>query len=178
MIGDTSTQKANPRQNGSLTASWTHYPQVKLVQSNTPWEYGHHLQTKYHGNADRPSKRMYRLRASSRTTWYTGSLLTTVGTHVRSHIHGQIEKAFKIVLLTPGLTWIIHGLNFDESWTIRTVYAGEKDVVSGDLTGTDRITKEFELQELVKILKDSNLTPPLPYSLEVDKEQRVEFQVS
>ena len=84
-------------------------------------------------------------------------------------IHRRIEKAFKIVLLTPGLTWIIHGLNFDESWTIRTVYAGEKDRPSGNVHGTGRVTEEFELQELVKILKDSNLTPPLPQFSTRDK---------
>ena len=42
-------------------------------------------------------------------------------------------------------------------------------MVSENLTGTDQVTEEFELQELVKMLKDSNLTPPLPQFSTRDK---------
>ena len=68
----------------------------------------------------------------------------------------KVDGAFKIALLDPGLTWVVHGVKFDEQWKIRTVYAGEAT------EGTDRVTEEFELQELVKKLRSSNLTPPLP----------------
>ena len=74
-------------------------------------------------------------------------------------IQDMVNKAFKITLLAPGLTWIVHGVAFDEGSTIRTVYAGEAE---SDVHGTDRVTEEYELQQLVKALKSSNITPPLP----------------
>ena len=78
-----------------------------------------------------------------------------------SEIQDMVERAFKITLLRPGLTWVVHGLTFDHSREplIRTVFAGEAE---RDVEGTDRVTEEFELKELVKHLKNSNLTPPLP----------------
>ena len=72
-------------------------------------------------------------------------------------LHRKVENAKKITLLSPGLTWIIHGINFSHATTIRTVYANT------------RVTPEFELEELVKTLKDSNLTPPLPQFSTRDK---------
>ena len=76
-------------------------------------------------------------------------------------VQAMVEEAFKITLLAPGLTWIVHGLTIDRSQEplIRTVFAGEAE---RDVEGTDRVTEEYELQELVKHLKNSNLTPPLP----------------
>ena len=83
----------------------------------------------------------------------------------------QVERSLKIALLAPGLVWVIHGLTFDKSWTIRTVYANMGNQVVSETedantepteVSSERITEEFELQNLVKILKDSNLTPPLP----------------
>ena len=61
-----------------------------------------------------------------------------------------VDDAMKITLLSPGLTWIIHGLDFTRKERIKTVHAGR------------RVTPDFDLEELMKHLKDSNLTPPLP----------------
>ena len=59
----------------------------------------------------------------------------------------QVDAALKLTLLAPGLTWLIHGIQM--RCQIKTVYANS------------RVTPEFELNELLKILKDSNMTPPL-----------------
>ena len=64
-------------------------------------------------------------------------------------IQQLVEQSMKITLLRPGLTWIIHGIDFTSKLPIRTVYASE------------RVTPDFELQELERILKDSNMTPPV-----------------
>ena len=76
-------------------------------------------------------------------------------------VQDMVEKAFKITLLGPGLTWVIHGLTFDHNGgpPIRTVFASEGE---SDVQGTNRVTEEFELEQLVQHLKSSNLTPPLP----------------
>jgi len=60
-----------------------------------------------------------------------------------------VDDAFKITLLSPGLTWIIHGLDFSKKERIKTVYTSK------------RVTPDFDLDELMKILKDSNMTPPV-----------------
>ena len=66
-------------------------------------------------------------------------------------VQKQVDEAMKITLLSPGLTWIIHGVDFSSKTKIRTVHASK------------RVTPDFELDDLVKHLKDSNLTPPLPH---------------
>ena len=63
----------------------------------------------------------------------------------------KLEDAFMITLLDPALTWVVHGIDFSKAkQTIRTVHANA------------RVTPEFELQELVRVLSSSNMTPPLP----------------
>ncbi len=64
-------------------------------------------------------------------------------------IQEKVNRAMKITLLSPGLTWIIYGVKFNSDRPIKTVHANE------------RTTPEFELTDLVKKLRDSNLTPPL-----------------
>ena len=71
---------------------------------------------------------------------------------VDQSVLSMVEKAMKLTLLSPGLTWIIHGIDFSsQKRHIQTVYAG------------DRVTPEFELSELLKKLRDSNPTPALPH---------------
>ena len=68
-------------------------------------------------------------------------------------VHTMVNQAMKLTLLSPGLTWVIHGVDFSgQRHTLQTVYAGEGDDV----------TPEIELAELVKTLRDSNPTPALP----------------
>ena len=82
-------------------------------------------------------------------------------------IQRLVEKSMKITLLRPGLTWIIHGIDFKSKLPIRTVYTSK------------RVTPEFELQELEKILKDSNMTPPVAefktqqYWIDTQRKERV-----
>ena len=56
----------------------------------------------------------------------------------------MVEKAFKITLLGPGLTW--DGLTFDHvgGSPIRTVFSFEAE---SDVQGTNRVTEEFDLQQ-------------------------------
>ena len=72
-------------------------------------------------------------------------------------IRRLVDNAMKITLLSPGLTWVIHGLNFAQKARIRTVYANHRVTRDGK-----RVTPDFELEELAKHLKNSNMTPPLP----------------
>ena len=66
-------------------------------------------------------------------------------------VKDMIDKSFLIALLDPGLTWVIHGIDFSKAkQPVRTVHQSV------------RVTPEFELQELVRVLKSSNMTPPLP----------------
>ncbi len=66
-------------------------------------------------------------------------------------VQRKVNDSFFISLLTPGLTWVVHGIDFSMvKQPIRTVHAN------------CRVTPEFELQELVRILSSSNTTPPLP----------------
>ena len=66
-------------------------------------------------------------------------------------IEALVNKSMKLTLLSPGLTWVIHGIDFSaQAKRIQTVYANTN------------VTPEYELAELVKKLKDSNLTPALP----------------
>ena len=68
-------------------------------------------------------------------------------------VHTMVNQAMKLTLLSPGLTWVIHGVDFSgQRHTLQTVYAGEGD----------NVTPEIELAELVKTLRDSNPTPALP----------------
>ena len=63
----------------------------------------------------------------------------------------MVEAAFKITLLAPGLTWIIHGVDFSKAQPpIRTVH------------NADRVTPDFDLVKLCKTLQESSMTPPLP----------------
>jgi len=80
---------------------------------------------------------------------------------VSPEVQDMVDKAFKITLLGPGLTWVIHGVNFDQDGgiPIRTVFAAEAEA---DVRGTDRVTEEYDLQQLMQHLKSSNFTPPLP----------------
>ena len=63
-------------------------------------------------------------------------------------IKAQVEKAQKICFLSPHLTWIIHGVDIVGQY--KNVYLN------------NRVTPEIELQQLMRNLKDSNMTPPLP----------------
>ena len=64
----------------------------------------------------------------------------------------MVDNTVKITLLRPGLTWIIHGVDFSaQSAVLKTVYAGNE---------VD--SPEYKLTELVKKPKDCNLTPALP----------------
>ena len=64
-------------------------------------------------------------------------------------IQRMVDDAMKITLLDPGLTWIIHGIDFTKKERIKTVHA-------------NRVTPDFDMTDLMKHLKDSNMTPPLP----------------
>ena len=64
-------------------------------------------------------------------------------------IRRLLDDAMKITLLSPGLTWVIHGVNFQNKARIKTVFTNQ------------RVTPDFELEELAKHLKNSNMTPPL-----------------
>ena len=67
-------------------------------------------------------------------------------------VEKKINNSFLITLLSPGLTWVIHGIDFSKiKQPIRRVHQS-----------SSRVTPEFELQELVKTLMASNMTPPLP----------------
>ena len=65
-------------------------------------------------------------------------------------VQQQVDDAMKIAFLSPALTWVIHGLDFSKKERIRTVYANRQ------------VTPDIDLEELMKHLKDSNMTPPLP----------------
>jgi len=78
-------------------------------------------------------------------------------------IERKVNNAFLISLLSPNLTWVVHGLDFSKAkQPIRTVHQGT------------RVTPEFELQELVRVLSASNTTPPLPIAK--TREDWIEFQ--
>ena len=63
----------------------------------------------------------------------------------------QVEAAFKITLLSPGLTWIIHGVDFSKSQPpVKTVHQLE------------RVTPDFDLVQLCKTLSESSMTPAIP----------------
>ena len=63
----------------------------------------------------------------------------------------MVEASFKITLLSPGLTWIIHGVDFSKSQPpIKTVH------------NMDRVTPDFDLVQLCQTLQESSMTPPLP----------------
>ena len=63
-------------------------------------------------------------------------------------IKSKTEKADKICFLSTGLTWLIHGIDIEGHY--KSVYVN------------NRLTPEIELDVLMKNLKDSNLSPPLP----------------
>lgn len=63
-------------------------------------------------------------------------------------IDEKVEKARKIVFLSTGLVWLIHGVNITDNY--KQVYSNE------------RVTPEYELDVLMKNLSSSNLTPCLP----------------
>ena len=63
-------------------------------------------------------------------------------------IQAAVSKAEKIAFLTPGLTWIIHGINLKGRY--KQIYVN------------DRVTPEVELDLLMRQLADSDRTPPLP----------------
>jgi len=69
--------------------------------------------------------------------------------HVVVDLQRKVDRATKITLLSPGLTWLISGISFAPTNRFKTVYAGP------------RVTPDYELEELVRILKDSNMTPPV-----------------
>ena len=63
----------------------------------------------------------------------------------------QVEAAFKITLLSPGLTWIIHGVDFSKSQPpVKTVHQLE------------RVTPDFDLVQLCRTLRESSMTPAIP----------------
>jgi len=64
------------------------------------------------------------------------------------NIRDLVQKAEKIVFLSSGLTWVIHGIDLPK--TYKQVFYNE------------RVTPEYDLNELMKHLKGSNLTPALP----------------
>ena len=62
----------------------------------------------------------------------------------------RVKESFKITLLSPGLTWIVHGIDFSKVQpTVRTVHQ------------VQRVTPDFDLQQLCKTLQESDMTPPL-----------------
>ena len=63
-------------------------------------------------------------------------------------IKTKVEDAHKICFLSAQLTWLIHGIDIQGQY--KNVYLN------------NRVTPEIELQQLMRHLKDSNLTPPLP----------------
>ena len=78
-------------------------------------------------------------------------------------VESKVNNAFLITLLSPGLTWVVHGIDFSKAkQPIRTVHQNT------------RVTPEFELQELMRVLKSSNTTPPLPIAK--TREDWIEFQ--
>ena len=74
------------------------------------------------------------------------------------NIDKHVQATRKITFLTAGLTWLIHGISIDDN--CKQVYASNRVT---DPT-IDRVTPEYELDELMKHLQDSKLTPPLPQS--------------
>ena len=54
----------------------------------------------------------------------------------------QVETAFKITILSVRLTWVIHGVDFSKCQPL--------------------IKTEFDLLQLCKTLKESNLIPSIP----------------
>ena len=70
---------------------------------------------------------------------------------LNKRIANQVEAAFKITLLAPGMTWIIHGVDFTRCQPpVRTVHQNE------------RVTPEFDLLQLCKTLQESSMTPSIP----------------
>ena len=76
----------------------------------------------------------------SRTQWLCKYIARDQKKSVVRSLHRKVDQAKKITLLSPGLTWIIHVINFDRAPDTGTVY-----------TNTS-VTPEFELEELVKTL--------------------------
>ena len=72
------------------------------------------------------------------------------------NIDKHVQATRKITFLSAGLTWLIHGIRVEDN--CKQVYANSRVT---DPT-IDRVTPEYELNELMKHLQDSNLTPPLP----------------
>ena len=63
----------------------------------------------------------------------------------------KVEAAFKITLSSPGLTWIIHGVDFTKSQPpVKTVHQLE------------RVTPDFDLVQLCRTLRESSMTPSIP----------------
>ena len=79
-------------------------------------------------------------------------LVCRIGTNANGEISKDIqiavERAQKITFLEPNLTWLIHGITLRGDY--KTIFVN------------NRVTPEVELDLLMKNLKDSNLTPPLP----------------
>ena len=70
---------------------------------------------------------------------------------INGEISKKVEVEFKITLLSPGMTWIIHGVDFTGCQPpIKTVNQNE------------RVTPEFDLLQLCKTLQESNMTPSVP----------------
>ena len=63
----------------------------------------------------------------------------------------KVEAAFKITLLAPGMTWIIHGVDFSKvNPPVKTVHQNE------------RVTPQFDLQQLCRTLQEASMTPSIP----------------
>ena len=82
------------------------------------------------------------------------------------HVASLVEKSGKICFLDTNLTWLIHGAP-----PVRQIYSQQRccwcierqpPVRHVFEVESDRITPEPDLQNLMKTLKDTNLTPPLP----------------
>jgi len=77
-------------------------------------------------------------------------------------VERKVSNAFLIALLDPGLTWVIHGLDFTRAKQhIRTVHRSVRQNMGVTANG-QRVTPEFELQELCRVLASTDMTPPLP----------------
>ena len=65
-----------------------------------------------------------------------------------AEIQRAVDKADKIVFLSTGLTWLIHGIKLNGNY--KQVYSN------------DRVTPEIDLQALTRQLADTDRVPPLP----------------
>lgn len=90
--------------------------------------------------------------------------------NLNKDVESKVNDAFLITLLSPALTWIVHGVDFSKVQNnVRRVHRSVGTTYNGN-----RVTPEFELQELMRVLSSSNMTPPLPVAR--TREDWIQFQ--